>query len=331
MVAEIVRTGIVESRHHGSGVVTAPDGTVEWAIGVVTEPMFPRSSNKPMQLLGMLRSGLLLEGELLALAAGSHSGESFHVDGVRRILADAGLDETALGNPRAYPVDNRARKAWVRARQRKAAVTMGCSGKHAAMLATCVINNWPLHNYLDPQHPLQRAIRDAVQDCSAEKVTTVAVDGCGAPLMALSLTGLARAFGGFATAAPTTLEGRITSAFREHPQYVSGTRRASAELIRSTPGLFCKTGAEGVAAAGLPDGRGIAVKIEDGNARARMVVLAAILQHRGIDNQAVRARATRPVLGGRRAVGVLRPSPQLVSALSGSTRSDTAPLEGHMR
>jgi L-asparaginase II len=307
VVAEIIRNGIVESCHHGSVVVTAPDGSPEWSIGEVTEAMFPRSSNKPMQALGMLRAGLELDGELLALAAGSHSGESIHVAGVRQILADAGLDESALGNPRAYPFDGRARNAWVRAGGRRAAVTMSCSGKHAAMLATCVANDWPTQTYLNPTHPLQRAIAVAVRDCAREKPAIVAVDGCGAPLFALSLIGLARAFSHFATAAPNTFEGRIAMAFRNYPQYASGTRRVSAKLIRSVPGLFCKTGAEGVAAAGLPDGRGIAIKIHDGSARARLVVLAAILQRLGIDNEVIQAQRERLILGGDTPVGVMRP------------------------
>lgn len=309
VVVEIVRSGIVESRHHCSVVVTAPDGRPEWSVGEVNERMFPRSSNKPMQALGMLRAGLELDGELLALAAGSHSGEAIHVAGVRRILAGAGLDESVLANPRAYPFDGRARNAWVRAGGRRARVTMSCSGKHAAMLATCVVNGWPMNTYLDPEHPLQRTIAAAVRDCAREESASVAVDGCGAPLFALSLIGLARAFGFFATAGPDSLEGRIAAAFREHPHYASGSRRASAKLIQAVPGLICKTGAEGVVAAGLPDGRGIAIKIHDGSARARLVVLAAMLQRLGVDNEVIQEQRERPIFGGDSPIGIMRPSP----------------------
>lgn len=254
---------------------------LDWSVGVVERPMFPRSANKPMQALGMLRAGLRLDGELLALAAGSHAGELFHVEGVRDILASVGLDETALRNPREYPFDGKARNRWVRARHRRAQVTMNCSGKHAAMLATCVANAWPTDTYLDPRHPLQHTIHTAVEELAGESVAVVAVDGCGAPLHAISLTGLARAFGRFASAPVESMPGRIAAAFAAHPQYVSGSRRLSAALIRATPGLFCKAGAEGVIAAGLPDGRGIAIKINDGGARARHLVLAATLQRLG--------------------------------------------------
>ncbi|HEY1969128.1 MAG TPA: asparaginase [Pseudonocardia sp.] len=308
VVAEVIRSQFVESRHYGSVVVTEPDGTVSWSVGAVQEPMFPRSSNKPMQALGMLRAGLPLDGALLALAAGSHSGEPIHVDGVRQILAMANLGESALRTPREYPFDGRARNAWVKAGNRRARITMNCSGKHAAMLLTCVINGWPTHSYRDPNHPLQREIYQTVADCAGEPVASVAVDGCGAPLHAISLAGLARAFGLFAAAAADSMPGRIASACHEYPEYASGTRRTSAALIRSVPGLFCKTGAEGVVAAGLPDGRGIAIKVEDGSARARPVVLASVLQRLGLDNDVIQAQRERAILGGGKPVGVVRPA-----------------------
>ena len=120
--------------------------------------MLPRSCNKPLQALGMLEAGLDLDGELLALACASHSGEPFHVEGVRRILAGAGLDEDALQTPPDYPLDDEAREELIRRGERKAPILMNCSGKHAAMLATCVANGWPTATYLDPDHPLQQAI-----------------------------------------------------------------------------------------------------------------------------------------------------------------------------
>jgi L-asparaginase II len=273
--------------------------------------MFPRSSNKPMQVLGMLRAGLRLDGELLALAAGSHSGEEFHIEGVRKMLASVALEETALQNPTAYPFDARAHKAWIRARHRKSRVAMNCSGKHAAMLMTCVANDWPLDTYLEPEHPLQQSIETAIQDCAGEKVAAVAVDGCGAPLHAISLAGLARSFGRFASAAPDTLPGRIAQAFRAYPEYTSGTRRLSPALMRSVPGLVCKAGAEGVFAVGLPDGRGIGVKIDDGASRARSVVIAAVLERLGLDNDLLRAKRQRSIFGGEQAVGLVRPGPAL--------------------
>ncbi|TWD81551.1 asparaginase [Kribbella amoyensis] len=322
LLADVVRSGFAESHHRGHVVVTAPDGSVEWSAGVVDQPMFPRSSNKPMQALGMLRSGLDLDGELLALAGASHSGEQFHLDGVRRILAGAGLDESALRTPEQYPVDEQARDEWVRAGHRPERITMNCSGKHAAMIATCVANGWPIHDpagetnpdgvwgdddYRAPNHPLQKAIRTAVEDSAGEKVSYVAVDGCGAPILAISLAGLARSFGLFAAAPEGTLERRVADAFRAYPEYASGSRRDETELIRAVPGLICKVGAESVHAVGLPDGRGIAVKIEDGGARARAVVVAAVLRKLGYEHEVIEKHLRLPLLGGGVQVGAVEP------------------------
>jgi len=317
IVADVVRNGFVEGHHHGSAVLTGPGGAVEWSVGVVDRPMFPRSCNKPMQALGLLRAGLDLDGELLALAASSHSGEAFHLDGVRRILAGAGLTEDALRTPPAYPIDDLARDEWVRAGHGPEPVTMNCSGKHAAMLATCVRNGWATDSYRDPAHPVQLAIRAALEDSAGEPAAAVAVDGCGAPVLAISLAGLARAFGRLASAAPDSPEGRIADAFRRHPEYASGSRRDEAALIRSVPGLFAKGGAEAVYAVGLADGTGLAVKIDDGGSRARAVVVAAVLADRlGVDNDVVRAQREYPLLGGGEPVGSVRPAATLLDALA---------------
>ena len=128
VVAEIVRSGFVEGHHYGSVVALEADGRVAWSVGDVESPVLPRSCNKPLQAVGMLRAGLDLDGELLALAAASHSGEAFHLEGVRRILASAGLDESALQTPPDYPIDDRAREEYIRAGGEKSPLAMNCSG-----------------------------------------------------------------------------------------------------------------------------------------------------------------------------------------------------------
>ncbi|HZZ49073.1 MAG TPA: asparaginase [Pseudonocardia sp.] len=319
VVAEVIRGRFIECRHYGLVVITAPDGSIEWSVGSVKDPMFPRSANKPLQLLGLLRSGLRLDSELLALAAGSHSGEPIHVEGVRRMLASVGLDECALQTPRVYPFDGKARNAWVRAGGKRARVTMNCSGKHAAMLMTCTLNGWPVKTYRAAEHPVQQAVFSAIEDSAGEPVAGIAVDGCGVPVHAISLVGLACAFGKFARLAairPQSLEGQIALACHAHPEYASGTRRPTVQLVRSVPGLLLKSGAEGVLAAGLPDGRGIAIKIEDGAARARSVVLATLLRRIGIDNDVVRAQQERVILGGGAPAGVVRAAPSLAESLA---------------
>jgi L-asparaginase II len=307
ILADVVRSGFVEGHHRGSVVVTNPDGSVAWSVGVVDQPMFPRSSNKPMQALGMLRNGLPLQGRLLALAGASHSGEQIHIDGAREILALAGLDESSLRTPEAYPIDDAARDAWVRAGHGRERIAMNCSGKHSAMILTSTLNDWALDDYRSPDHPLQQAIRSAIEDSAGEKVSYVAVDGCGAPIFALTLSGLARSFGLFAAAAPDTLEGRVADAFRAYPEYASGSRRDEAELMRSVDGLFCKVGAEGVYAVGLADGGGIAMKLEDGASRARQGVMAATLQRLGITNATIENHLHSPLIGGDAVVGAVQP------------------------
>ncbi|MGB7450023.1 MAG: asparaginase, partial [Ornithinimicrobium sp.] len=219
VVATVSRSGFVESVHHGIVVVTEPDGSVAFSLGPHDVPVFPRSANKPMQTVAMLRSGLLLEGELLALASSSHSGEEFHLDGVRRILAlaDEGLTEDDLLNTADDPVDDDARRARWAAGQGPSSITQNCSGKHAAMLLTCIAAGWDTTTYLDPDHRLQRAVASTIEGLSGEQVDAVGVDGCGAPVMAISLTGLARAFGAMASAPGHTPEGTVAAAMRDHP------------------------------------------------------------------------------------------------------------------
>ncbi len=311
VIAEIVRSGFVEGHHYGSWVLVAPDGSVVSSAGEVTSPMLPRSSNKPIQALGMLRAGLELDGELLALACASHSGEPFHIDGVRRILAGAELAESDLQTPPDYPLDDRTREEWIRAGGERAPILMNCSGKHAAMLATCVANGWPTESYPDRTHPVQEAIAATFAELTGEPVAHVAVDGCGAPLLSTSLTGLARAFSRLATAS-TGPEHRVAEAVRRHPEYVSGTTRDELALLRAVPGSIAKAGAEGCYAVALPDGRALALKTDDGAARARPVVMAALLRRfevdtePGVDTTALRRTGDWPLLGGGRPVGEIR-------------------------
>jgi L-asparaginase II len=311
VIAEIVRSGFTEGHHYGSFVALDPAGAVVEARGDVSAPILPRSCNKPLQAVGMLHAGLDLDGELLALACASHSGEPFHVDGVRRILAGAGLAEDALQTPPDFPLDDTAREQVIRDGGHRAPVLMNCSGKHAAMLATCVANGWDTATYRDPAHPLQQAITGTFADLTGEPVEHVAVDGCGAPLLSTSLTGLARAFGRVATASDGP-ERRVAAAIRSHPEYVSGTTRDELLLLRSIPGAIGKAGAESCYAVALPDGRAFALKTDDGAARARPVVMAALLERLGVsvedgvDTAAVRRSGEAPLLGGGLPVGEIR-------------------------
>jgi L-asparaginase II len=307
VVAEVVRSGMVESRHHGSVVALGPDGTVVLAVGETDTAMYPRSANKPAQAAAMLRCGLPLDGELLALAAASHSGEDFHIMGARRILAAADLDEGLLQNVPGWPLDEIAMLAYARRGLEKSSIAADCSGKHAAMLVTCAVNGWNVGDYLTPEHPLQVAIHDTIEELAGEPVGPAGVDGCGAPLFAMTLTGLARTFRALALGPPVSAERQIVEAIRAHPQWTSGTLRDEARLIRSVPNLFAKAGAEGVYAAALDDGRAVAVKIADGSPRARPVVMAAALRRLGVDYPVLDDLTHPAVLGGGQPVGEIRP------------------------
>lgn len=313
-VAHVVRSGFVESVHHGSVVVLDGAGAIIAAVGEPEVPMFARSSNKFAQAVAMVEAGLELDSELLALAAASHSGEPFQLDGVRRILSSSGLDEAALLNTPDLPYDEVERRAWIAAGRAPASLAQNCSGKHAAMLATCVRAGWDVATYLDPRHPLQVQIAATLQRLAGEPIAATGVDGCGAPVMAVSLIGLARSFSAIAVAGPSSADGghaerRLAAAVRAYPEWVGGSRRDVTMLIRAVPGLIAKDGAEGVYAAALPSGHAVALKIADGSPRARPVVMVEALAVLGVERARLAELADVPVLGHGQPVGAVRALP----------------------
>jgi L-asparaginase II len=259
-----------------------------------------------MQATGLLDAGLDLSGAELALAAASHAGEPFHVDGVRKILAGVGLDESALRTPPSLPLDDDARHAELFAGSAPRPIYSDCSGKHAAMLAVCVRNGWDVAGYLDPEHPAQRIIRDAIERLAGEQIAYDAVDGCGAPLLGLSLVGLASAFRACVTAPSGTNARKVADAMRAHPEYVAGTQQLDTLAMRAVSGLLSKSGAEAVHAAALPDGRALAFKISDGSKRAKPVILAEALRRLDVRSEVLDQLGTLPLLGGGSVVGGIR-------------------------
>lgn len=301
VVAEVVRSGFAESRHRGAVLAVAADGQTVINAGRTDVAFLPRSANKPLQATAMLRCGLQLDAELLALAAASHSGEDFHVDGVRKVLSGAGLREDDLRCPPSWPLETQTAHRMIARGEPMTRIRMNCSGKHAAMLATCAANGWPTASYLDPAHPLQRAIRDTIEDLAGQRPTATGVDGCGAPLFSLTMSGLVRAFRALVLAGPGTAERRVADAMRAYPEWTSGTDRDERKLMDAVPGLLLKSGAEGVDAFAFGDGRAGAVKIDDGAQRPRTPVTVAALRLLGAvvpDDL-----ATVPVTGGDAVVG----------------------------
>lgn len=316
------RDGLVESIHYGSLIATAADGRVLFAAGEPEAAFYPRSSLKPLQAVALVRAGLDLPADLLALTAASHSGAAEHRDGAARILEMHGLTDAALENSTDLPYGVLEREEWLRAGGRATQITQNCSGKHAAMAATCVINGWPVQGYLDPSHPLQQLVAETVAELTGEEPAGMSTDGCGTPLFALTLAGMARAFGRLAAtellednsnstptagaAASKSPEAAVAHAMRRHPAMVAGEGRDVTELMRRMPGLLAKDGFEGIQAVGLPDGRAVVIKISDGGDRARMPVTVRALEALDVDTAPLAGIATGAVLGGGKPVGLLQ-------------------------
>ncbi|SFS00455.1 asparaginase [Microbacterium sp. cf046] len=316
-LAVVERSGFVESRHVGSAIVLDADGLSVAALGDTVTPILPRSSLKPIQALACVTAGAPLEGERLALATASHSGTDRHVSVVRDILDAAALGEDALACPPAWPGDQATRDEVVREGGEPSRIRMNCSGKHAAMLLTCVVNDWPTDGYLAPEHPLQVHIREVAERLVGERAAATAIDGCGAPVFALSLAGLAKAIHRIGTSSersPFALHrsaGALVRAVREHPWTIDGPGRADTIVIERL-GVFAKGGAEGVMVMVAPDGTTVALKMLDGSGRAATAVALRLLERHGAlaasDVADAMTRLPLSVSGGGQVVGAIRPA-----------------------
>jgi L-asparaginase II len=316
-LAVLERSGFIESRHVGSAIVLDPDGTPITSLGDTVTPILPRSSLKPVQALACLTAGAPLEGERLALATASHSGTDRHVSVVRDVLDAAGLSEDALGCPPAWPGDQTTRDEIVRDGVGATRIRMNCSGKHAAMLLTCVTNGWDTSGYLEPDHALQVHIREVAERLVGERAATSAIDGCGAPVFAMSLAGLAKAIHRIGTSSersPFALHrsaGALVRAVRENPWTIDGPGRPDTIVIERL-GVFAKGGAEGVMVMVAPNGTTVALKMLDGNGRAATVVALRLLEREGAlaaaDVADANSQLPLSVHGGGQVVGAIRPA-----------------------
>jgi L-asparaginase II len=306
LLVEVERSGVVESLHSGHMVVLGPDGGTLFAAGDVVQPIFGRSSLKPLQAVGLLRTGLELDPQDLALAAASHSGSAVHRDLIGTGLEAAGLTEQDLDCPPDLPLGEPERRKYLAAGLSETRLAMNCSGKHAGMLRACVLNGWTVSGYLSPSHPLQHRLAETVADLTGDRVAATGVDGCGAPAFAVSLTGLARGFRRIARAGDGP-ERQVADAMRRHPELVGGEGRTATRLMQGVVGLIAKDGAEGVFAAALPDGGAVAVKIDDGAARAADRAVTVGLRRLGLGGVVLDALESEPILGGGSPVGAIRP------------------------
>ena len=305
-LVEVERSGVVESAHTGHLIVLAADGSILFRVGNPDQPVFPRSSLKPLQAVALLRTGVDFRPDELALAAASHSGSAQHRELIAAELAAAGLTESDLDCPPDLPLGDAEQRAYLAAGLPESRLAMNCSGKHAGMLRACLANNWPISGYRAASHPLQQGLAATVSELTGEPIAATGVDGCGAPLFAVSLTGLARAFSRIATAADGA-ERRVAEAMRAHPELVGGRGRTVTELMQGVAGLIAKDGAEGVYAAALPDGGAVALKIDDGAVRASERAVVMALRHLGVTAPVLDDLERQPVHGGGEPVGAVRP------------------------
>ena len=329
VLVEVLRGSLVESRHCGAVAVADAGGGLLLELGDVERPVYPRSAVKAFQALPLVETGAAdrygLGPKELALACSSHSGEPAHAATAARMLALAGLDPGALKCGTHWPIHQPSAQALAREGSAASALHNNCSGKHAGFLCVaCATGADPAH-YVEPTHPVQRAVKAVLENLTGLVLTRddVAVDGCSAPTWAVPLSGLAQAFARFGTGARlapdrATAAARLREACAAHPWHVAGTGRFCTEIMsRFGARVFVKTGAEGVYGAALPEqGLGIAVKSDDGAGRAAEVAIAAMLaRFLPLDADLVALEPfVRPVLRNWRGVevGTIWPSQELI-------------------
>lgn len=315
-LAVVERSGVTESRHFGSLLALDSAGLPVIQLGEPDAVILPRSTVKPLQALACLTAGAPLTGPELAIAAGSHTGEDEHVRVVAGILARAGLDETALGCPEDRPENDATFENMIRAGEPRSRIRMNCSGKHAAMLLACVVNDWSTEDYLDPSHPLQQHIARTMAELTGVPADPTAVDGCGAPLFGTSVRGIATAFHALVTASADEPAGMVAAAMRSYPYYVGGSGQANTEAMALVPGVLAKGGAEGVIGVAAPDGSSVSMKIVDGSPRATTLVALRVLASLGTSIDGAESLTDLAVRGGGRRVGEIRPGGDLVAAMA---------------
>jgi len=301
VLVEVVRNEMVESVHAGHLLVLDASGKTILQLGDVNSLIYPRSAVKSIQASAILRAGAKLNDEQIALACASHAGSSQHLSVAHSTLQSVGLDETALRNTPDKPLDLKERAAW--GDKAPTSLAANCSGKHAAMLATCVANGWDLTSYKNPNHPLQLAIKAEFERLSGEQITKVGVDGCGAALFAISLKALANAIQNLMMS-NDPVNKSVVNACRSNPVLVSGVGRLPTLLMEKVPGLFVKDGAEGVMVIATVKGEVIVWKMSDGSQRGAGALAVANLLHLGITVDIEREK----VMGDGQVVGEMRAS-----------------------
>ena len=284
-----IRGGHEEARHHVHAVAVA-DGKLVASCGDPALVTFFRSSAKPIQALPIVRARPDLDDAEIAIACASHLHRPDQLEPVQRLLtkADATEDDLECG-PEPTRLEH------------------NCSGKHAAMLLLCRVNDWPTEGYRLPAHPCQQAMLTEIADAAEVEPGSMptAIDGCGVVTSALTLERMAHAFSRL-----ESREGglRTADAMRTRPELIRGDDAADTELMRLDDGWVAKGGAEGLFCAARDGRLGIALKVEDGGQRPIRTALASFLDQLGF---ATGGLADVPVENSRgEVVGELRVHPK---------------------
>jgi L-asparaginase II len=280
VLAKVTRGDLVESLHLGHLIVLNADGSTYLSKGSPELPIYLRSAIKSIQAAAMLKAGLKVEENELAIICASHSGSQSHINLVTKMLTSRGLSISQLKNAVDKPLGEKEKITW--GDKAPSQLAQNCSGKHAGMLIACQQNGWDMNTYLDLDHPLQVAIKNEIEALSGEKVSATSVDGCGAPLFAISLIGLAKAISNLVKSKENLYQ-QIVSACIKYPELVAGDARLTTRMMRGVPGLFMKEGAEGVQVCALSDGRVIAIKIIDGSWRPVAPIIMEIFKRWGVE------------------------------------------------
>jgi len=280
ILAKVTRGDLIESLHLGHLIALNADGSTYLSKGSPELPIYPRSAIKSLQAAAMLKAGLKVELNELAIICASHSGSQKHIDLVTRMLTSRDVSISELKNAVDKPLGEKEKISW--GDKAPSQLAQNCSGKHAGMLITCQQNGWDMKSYLDLDHPLQVAIKNEIEELSGEKVSAVSVDGCGAPLFAISLIGLARAISNLVKSKDELYQ-KIVLACTKYPELVAGEGRLTTRMMQAVPGLFMKEGAEGVQVCALRDGRVIAIKIIDGSWRPVAPIIMEVFKRWGVD------------------------------------------------
>jgi L-asparaginase II len=331
VLVELTRGKLVESVHRGAVAVCDALGEVRLALGDIERPVYPRSAFKIMQALPLVETGAAnafkVSQRELSMACASHSAESFHVRTAGRWLSRIGCAECDLACGPHLPMDEPVLRAMLRGRKEPTRLHNNCSGKHTGFLTVAKHLGEPVEGYETIDHPVQKRIRQTLAelcDLDADAMPW-GIDGCAAPNFAMPLKNLAMGMARLAkpdSLGPVRADAarRLVAAVKAYPLYESGTGRPDARLIEATSGgTITKIGAEGVYAAIIPDlGLGIALKIDDGAARAAETAVAAVLVSLGVldgSSPAARSLIAAPIRNWRADLcGQRRPAEDLISA-----------------